>query len=122
MSGRRRRRRGPGSAKGANRGGPRRRILITSASPTGQIKGPSTTIRAFVEAMDGSLLSRHDIDVYLDGQDMRFNYGRSSGRLTCSTGSLSSGTHTVEIEAYTEGDDGGNSKTGRKRWTFNVKK
>jgi hypothetical protein len=121
MGGRRRRRRGPGSAKGANRGGPRRRILITSASPTGQIKGPSTNIRAFVEAMDGSLLSRNDIDVYLDGQDMRFSYGRSSGRLTCSTGSLSSGTHTVEIEAYTE-DDNGDSKTGRKRWTFNVKK
>ena len=56
---RRRRRRGPGSAKGANRGGPRRRILITSASPTGQVKGPGTTIQAFVEAMDGSFLSRH---------------------------------------------------------------
>ena len=122
MSGRRRRRRGPGSARGANRGGPRRRILITSAEPTGQIKGSSTTIRAFVEDRYGSLLSRHDIDVYLDGQDMRFNYGRSSGRLTCSTGSLSSGTHTVEIEAYTEDDDEGKSKTGRKRWTFNVKK
>ncbi|MBA3474665.1 MAG: hypothetical protein H0T57_15840 [Rubrobacter sp.] len=65
----------------------------------------------------GSLLSRHDIDVYLDGEPMRFSYGRSSGRLTCPpTGSLSSGTHTVEIEAST--DDG----VGRKRWTFNVKK
>ena len=113
---RRRRRRGPGSAKGRNRGGPRRRILITSASPTGEVKGPGTTIQAFVEAMDGSYLSRHDIDVYLDGQPKRFSYGRSSGRLTCSTGSLSSGTHTVEIEANT--DDG----VGRKRWTFNVKK
>ena len=120
MSGRRRRRRGPGSAKGANRGGPRRRILITSASPTGQIKGPSTTIQAFVEAMDGTPLSRNDIDVYLDGQNMRFSYGRSSGRLTCSTGSLSSGTHTVEIEATIETNHG--SRTGRKRWTFNVKK
>ncbi|MDQ3603277.1 MAG: hypothetical protein M3385_05395 [Actinomycetota bacterium] len=118
---RRRRRRGPGSAKGRNRGGPRRRILITSASPTGEVKGPGTTIQAFVEAMDGSYLSRHDIDVYLDGQPMRFSYGRSSGRLTGSTGSLSSGTHTVEIEAYTE-DDNGNSKTGRKRWTFMIKK
>ena len=119
--GRRRRRRGPGSARGANRGGPRRRILITRASPTGVVKSSRPNIQAFVEAMDGSLLTRHDIDVYLDGQPMRFNYGRSSGRLTCSTGSLSSGTHTVEIEAYTE-DDNGESKTGRKRWTFNVKK
>lgn len=119
---RRRRRRGPGSGRGANRGGPRRRILITSASPTGVVNRSRPTIQAFVEASDGSLLSRHDIDVYLDGQEMRFSYGRSSGRLTCSpTGNLSSGTHTVEIEAYTE-DDNGNSKTGRKRWTFNVKK
>jgi hypothetical protein len=52
---------------------------------------------------------------------MRFSYGRSSGRLTGSTGSLSSGNHTVEIEVYTEDDDG-NSKTGRKRWTFKIKK
>ena len=115
--GRRRRRRGPGSARGANRGGPRRRILITSASPTGEVKGPSTTIQAFVEARDGSYLSRHDIDVYLDGEPQRVSYGRSSGRLTCPpTKSLSPGTHTVEIEAST--DDG----VGRKRWTFNVKK
>ena len=98
----------------------RGRILITSASPTGQVKGPGTTIQAFVEAMDGSFLSRHDIDVYLDGQPMRFSYGRSS-RLTGSTGSLSSGPHTVEIEVHTE-DDNGNSKTGRKRWTFNIKR
>lgn len=121
MGGRRRRRRGPGSAKGRNRGGSRRRILITSASPTGQIKGPGTTIQAFVEAMDGSYLSRHDIDVYLNGQVMRFSYGRSSGRLTCSASGLSPGTHTVEVEAFTE-DDNGDSKTGRKRWTFNIKK
>ncbi|MGI8541593.1 MAG: hypothetical protein ACR2N0_17755 [Rubrobacteraceae bacterium] len=122
MGGRRRRRRGPGSAKGRNRGGSRRRILITSASPTGQIKGPGTTIQAFVEAMDGSYLSRHDIDVYLDGQSLRFSYGRSSGRLTCYASGLSSGsTHTVEIEAFAE-DSNGDSKTGRKRWTFNVKK
>ncbi len=117
----RRRRRGPGSAKGRNRGGSRRRILITSASPTGQVKGPGTTIQAFVETMDGSLLSRHDIDVSLDGQDMRFSYGRSSGRLTCPAQGLSSGTHTVVVEAFTE-DENGDSKTGRKRWTFNVKK
>lgn len=115
---RRRRRRGPGSAKGANRGGPRRRILITSASPTGQVKGPGTTIQAFVEAMDGSFLSRHDIDVYLDGQPMRFDYEESSGRLTCPTGSLSSGTHAVEIEAIIETNYG--SRTARKRWTFTV--
>ena len=112
-----RRRRRPGSARGANRGGPRRRIIITSVGPTGQINTSRPTIRAYVEDRYGSLLSRHDIDVYLDGEPMRFSYGSSSGRLTCPpTKSLSSGTHTVEIEAST--DDG----VGRKRWTFNVKK
>ena len=113
----RRRRRGPGSARGANRGGPRRRIIITSVGPTGQVNSARPIIRAYVEDRYGSLLTRHDIDVYLDGEPMRFSYGKSSGRLTCPpTKSLSSGTHTVELEAST--DDG----VGRKRWTFNVKK
>src|SRR5918995_3129939 len=103
---RRRRRRGPGSARGANRGGSRRRIIITSVAPTGQVNSKRPTIQAYVEDRYGSLLSRHDIDVYLDGEPMRFSFGRSSGRLTGSTGSLSSGTHTVEIEVYTEDDDG----------------
>ena len=117
---RRRRRRGPGSARGANRGGRRRTVIITSVGPTGQVNGSSTTIRANVEDRYGRLLSRHDIDVYLDGQPMRFSYGRSSGRLTCPTGNLSSGPHSVEIEAYIDDDDGG--RTGRTRWSFNVKK
>ena len=118
---RRRRRRGPGSRRPGSRGGSRRTIIITSVGPTGVVNSPNPTIRAIVEDRYGVLLSRHDIDVYLDGQPMRFSYGRSSGRLTGSTGSLSSGNHTVEIEAYTEDDDG-NSKTGRKRWTFKIKK
>jgi hypothetical protein len=101
------------------RDGSRRTILITSASPTGQIKGSSTTIQAFVEDRYGVLLSRHDIDVYLDGEPKRFSYGRTSGRLTCPTGNLSSGLHTVEIEATIETNYG--SRTGRKRWTFNVR-
>ena len=121
MSRGRRRRRGPGSRRPGGRGGSRRTILITSVGPTGQVNSSRPTIRAYVEDRYGSLLSEHDIDVYLDGQAMRFDYNPSSGRLTCSTGSLSSGTHTVEIEVYTE-DDAGNSKTGRKRWTFNVRK
>jgi hypothetical protein len=88
--------------------------------PTGQVNSSRPTIRAYVEDRYGSLLSEHDIDVYLDGKAMRFDYNPSSGRLTCSTGSLSSGTHTVEIEATIESDYG--SRTGRKRWTFNVRK
>ncbi|HEX5699180.1 MAG TPA: hypothetical protein VFX77_00915, partial [Rubrobacter sp.] len=76
------------------------------------------TIRAIVEDRYGVLLSRHDIDVYLDGQPMRFSYGRSSGRLRCPTQGLSSGAHTVEIEVYIVSNYG--SRTGRKRWTFTV--
>ena len=118
---RQRRRRGPGSRRSGGRGGSRRTIIIASVGPNGQVSGSRPAIRAYVEDRYGYLLSEDGIDVYLDGQPKRFSYGRSSGRLTCSTGSLSSGTHTVEVEAYTE-DDNGNSKTGRKRWTFMIKK
>ena len=109
---RRRRRRRPG------RGGSRRTIIITSVGPTGVVNSPNPTIRAIVEDRYGVLLSGDDIDVYLDGQPMRFSYGRSSGRLTCPTGNLSSGTHAVEIEAIIETNYG--SRTARKRWTFTV--
>jgi hypothetical protein len=85
-------------------------------APTGDVNVYSPTIQAYVEDRNGSPLSRHDIDVYVDGKEMRFNYGRSSGSLRCSPGKLSSGTHTVEIEASTD------DAVGRKRWTFNVKK
>jgi hypothetical protein len=88
--------------------------------PTGVVNGSSPTIRAYVEDRYGTLLSGHDIDVYLDGQPMRFDYGPSSGRLTCPTQGLSSGTHTVEIEVAIESNYG--SRTGRKRWAFNVRK
>jgi hypothetical protein len=117
---RRRRRRGPGSRRGAGRRRPRRTILITSVGPTGDVNVYSPTIHAYVEDREGSLLSRHDIDVYVDGEEMRFNYNPSSGGLRCSPGRLSSGTHTVEIEVIIESDYG--SRTARKRWTFNVKK
>ena len=113
---RRRRRRGPGSRRGAGRRRPRRTILITRVAPTGDVNVYSPTIQAYVEDRNGSPLSRHDIDVYVDGKETRFNYGRSSGSLRCSPGRLSSGTHTVEIEASTD------DAVGRKRWTFNVKK
>jgi hypothetical protein len=116
---RRRRRRGRGSRRPGGRGGSRRTIIITSVGPTGVVNSPNPTIRAIVEDRYGVLLSRHDIDVYLDGQPMRFDFGESSGRLTCPTGNLSSGTHTVEIEATIETNYG--SRTGRKRWTFNVR-
>ena len=111
--GRRRRRR-------RDRGGSRRTIIITSVGPTGQVSGSSPTIRAYVEDRYGYPLSEDEIDVYLDGQPMRFSYGRSSGRLTCPTQGLSSGAHTVEVEVYIVSNYG--SRTGRKRWSFSVKR
>jgi len=116
----RRRRRGTGSRRGGGRGRPRRTIIITSVGPTGVVNSSSPTIRAYVEDRMGVRLSEYDIDVYLDGKEMRFDYGPASGDLKCPTGGLSSGTHAVEIEVTIESDYG--SRTGRKRWTFNVKK
>ena len=88
-------------------------------SPAGDVGGSNLTIEACV--VDGwGRLTRNDIDVYLDGRVMRFDYGTSSGSLRCPTGSLSKGTHTVEIEAYANA--GGVSRSSRKRWTFNVTK
>lgn len=110
-----RRRRGSGSRR---RSGSRRAIIITSVSPTGVVNSPNPTIRAIVEDRYGILLSENDIDVYLDGQPMRFDFGESSGRLTCPTRNLSSGTHAVEVEAIIETNFG--SRTARKRWTFTV--
>ena len=112
------RRRRPGSRRTGGRGGSRRTIIITSVGPTGVVNSPNPTIQAIVEDRYGSLLSRHDIDLYLDGQPMRFDYGESSGRLTCPTRGLSSGTHAVEIEAFIESNYG--SRRARKRWTFTV--
>ncbi|MDQ3923837.1 MAG: hypothetical protein M3309_07920 [Actinomycetota bacterium] len=113
-------RRGPRSRRrGVGRGRGRRRIIITSVAPTGQVTSSSPTIRAIVEDRDGYLLSKHDIDVYLDGELKRFGYRRATGSLSCPTSNLSSGTHTVEIEATVETDDG--VRTGGKKWTF-VKK
>jgi hypothetical protein len=91
-------------------------------SPVGDVSGSNLTIEAYVVDSQGSL-TRNDIDVYLDGRVMRFDYRPSSGILRCPTGSLSKDTHTVEIEAYASvGGGGEGSRSSRKKWTFNVKK
>jgi hypothetical protein len=102
-------------------GGRRRRIVISSVSPAGDVSGSNLTIEAYVVDRLGSL-TRNDIDVYLDGRVMRFDYRLSSGILRCPTGSLSKGTHTVEVEAYASVGGGEGSRSSRKKWTFNVKK
>ncbi len=103
-------------------GGRRRRIVISSVSPAGDVSGSSPTIEAYVADRRGSSLTRNDIDLYLDGRVMRLDYSQSSGTLRCPTGRLSKGIHTVEIEAYASGAGDGGSVRARKRWTFNVKK
>jgi hypothetical protein len=62
-------------------------------------------------------LSKSDILVYLDGEAIRgFQYRRTTGSLSFTPPKLSSGPHTVEIEAGSaEG-----SKNARKSWTFVV--
>lgn len=63
-------------------------------------------------------LSKSDINVYLDGQAVTaFQYRRTTGSLSFTPSRLSSGPHTVVIEAGSaEG-----SKNARKSWSFVVK-
>lgn len=101
-------RRGAGGVGGA--------ITISSVSPSGSVSNPVPTVRATVEAEQGSL-SKRDIKLYLDGEEQRrFYYGRTTGNLTYHPGMLSSGTHTVEIAATA----GQGSSTATKSWTFTV--
>jgi hypothetical protein len=108
------RRTGSGGERGAGSGSA---PTISSVSSSGNITGRSSTIQAVVQGK-GAGLSKSDIRLYLDeAEQTRFNYRRVSGRLSCSTGILSPGTHTVEIVATA---DQGRS-TARKSWTFTVR-
>jgi len=65
-----------------------------------------------------STLTKGDINVYLDGQEIGdFQYRRTTGSLSFTPSKLSSGAHTVEITAGTAG-----SRNARKRknWSFVV--
>ena len=105
----------PGS--GASRGGSRRGVTITSVGPTGTIRSPTPTVRATVQHSE-TTLTRSDIHVYLDGEEVtNYNYQRSTGSLSFRVRrGLSEDAHTVEIEASA----GEGTKTARKRWTFSV--
>ena len=104
----------PGS--GASRGGSRRGVTITSTGPTGTIRSSNPTVRATVQHSE-STLRRSDIHVYLDGEEVtRYNYQRTTGRLSFRARGLSEDAHTVEIEASA----GEGTKTARKSWTFSV--
>ena len=65
-----------------------------------------------------STLTKDDINVYLDGQEVRdFQYRRTTGSLSFTPSKLASGPHTVVITAGTAG-----SRNARKRknWSFVV--
>ena len=86
-------------------------------SPVGNISGYRPTVQATV--MDGqSTLSKDDINVYLDGEEVRnFQYRRTTGSLSFTPSKLSSGAHTVEIMAGTAGS---RNAAKRKNWSFVV--
>ncbi len=100
--------------RGGSRGGG---VTITSVSPVGNISGYRPMVQATV--MDSqSTLSKDDINVYLDGAEVRdFQYRRTTGSLSFTPRKLTSGPHTVEITAGTAG-----SRNARKRkyWTLVV--
>ena len=104
-------------ARGATSRGGSRGVTITSVSPVGNVSGSRPMVQATV--MDSATtLSKSDIHVYLDGQAVTgFQYRRTTGSLSFTPRKLTSGAHTVEIEAGSaEG-----SKNARKSWSFVVK-
>jgi hypothetical protein len=92
-------------------------------SPTGRVSGSRPTIQATVMDQEARL-SQNDIRLYFDGSEKtRFRYDPSSGRLTYRVGRpLSSGTHTVEIEAEVSSQESKikHGGTARRRWSFTV--
>jgi hypothetical protein len=93
-------------------------LTVTSVGPTGRISGSMPTIQATVKD-EGINPSKTDVKLYLDGAEHRtFRYRRATGRLSYRprAGTLSPGTHTVEIEA--SADQG--RRTTKKSWTFTV--
>jgi hypothetical protein len=104
-----------GARGGASRSGSRG-VTITSVGPVGNISGSRPTVQATV--IDGSTtLSKSDIRVYLDGEEVRdFQYRRTTGSLSFTPRKLSSGAHTVEIGAGSA--EGG--KDARKSFSFVV--
>ena len=92
---------------------------MTSMSPTGRVSASMPTIQATVSDAEGINPLKTAVRLYLDGAEQKvFRYGRATGRLSYRprAGTLSPGTHTVEIEA--SADEG--RRTAKKSWTFTV--
>ena len=105
-----------GARSGPTRGG-RRGVTITSMGPVGNISGSRPMVQATVKDSE-STLTKSDISVYLDGEEVRdFQYRRTTGNLSFTPRKLSSGAHTVEIAAGTAGS---RNARNRKSWSFVV--
>ncbi len=84
-----------GARSGPTRGG-KRGVTITSMGPVGNISGSRPTVQATVTD-SATTLSKDDIRVYLDGEQVRdFQYRRTTGSLSFTPRKLSSGAHTVD--------------------------
>jgi hypothetical protein len=106
-----------GARSRPGRGGASGGVTITSVSPVGNISGYRPMVQAMVTDSQGTL-SKDDINVFLDGEQVRdFQYRRTTGSLSFTPSKLASGAHTVEITAGTAG-----SRNARKRknWSFVV--
>ena len=98
-------------------GGARGGVTITSVSPVGNISGYRPMVQAVVTDSQ-STLRKDDINVYLDGQEVRdFQYRRTTGSLSFTPSKLASGAHTVEVTA---GTTGSRNARKRKNWSFVV--
>ena len=83
----------------------------------GNISGYRPMVQAVVTDSQ-STLRKDDINVYLDGQEVRdFQYRRTTGSLSFTPSKLASGAHTVEIMA---GTSGSRNARKRKNWSFVV--
>ena len=104
-----------GARGGASRGGTRG-VTITSMGPVGNISGSRPMVQATVKD-SATTLSKSDINVYLDGEQVTdFQYRRTTGSLSFTPRKLSSGAHTVEIVAgAAEG-----SRSAKKSFSFVV--
>ncbi len=85
-------------------------------SPVGNISGSRPTVQATVTD-SATTLSPSDINIYLDGEQVRdFQYRRTTGSLSFTPRKLDSGAHTVEISAgAAEG-----SRSAKKSFSFVV--
>jgi beta propeller repeat protein len=90
--------------------------VVTPASPIGTVSGPTTTITAaYDDAAPSSGINQASVAVQLDGSALA-GCSVSASQVSCLTGNLMDGAHSVRILAS---DNAGNR--GESDWSFSVK-